>query len=221
MDIPLIHKFNAGYAAGVKAACPACKVISNYVGTTPAAWNDPTKAKEIATSQASQGADIIYAAAGASGGGVINFVKDTKCVNGARLPSGVKFKAADPAARVAKPKDYTAKCAGANVRPMYFIGVDSNQNYLGDSDNDPKTLNYGLTSMMKRVDNAVYAVIGEVSKNTFKGGQREFSLANNGVGYALDQYNTALIPAALRTQLTTVAKNIVDGKIKVPTERPK
>ena len=90
MDIPLIHKFDAGYVAGVKAACPTCKVISNYVGTTPTAWNDPAKAKEIATNQNSQGADIIYAAAGASGLGVVNYIKDTKCVSSAKLPMMAK-----------------------------------------------------------------------------------------------------------------------------------
>lgn len=217
MDIPLIHKFEAGYTAGVKAACPTCRVVSQYVGTTPTAWNDPAKAKEIASSQVSRGADIIYSAAGASGGGSIEYITSTKCIAANRLPSGVKFRS-DVAKNVPKPKDYTAKC-GANTRPLFFIGVDSNQNYLGDTDKVPGTLNHGLTSMLKRVDNAVYALIKDVTANTaWKGGAREFGLANGGVGYALDNYNSALIPQSLRQQLAAVANKIKSGQTKVPAE---
>lgn len=219
MDIPLINKFEAGYTAGVKAACANCKVIANYVGTTPAAWNDPTRAKEIARNQAAQGADIIYAAAGASGNGVQDFIKERKCMTLSQLPQGMTaFKGADRFAGVPKAKDYTAKC-GQGSRPVFFIGVDANQNYLGDTDNNPRTLNHALTSMLKRVDTAVYSVIQETARGTFKGGERVFGLSNNGVGYALDQYNRALVPAALERELATVRANIISGKIKVPTER--
>jgi basic membrane protein A and related proteins len=219
MDIPLIHKFDAGYVAGVKAACPTCKVISNYVGTTPTAWNDPAKAKEIATNQNSQGADIIYAAAGASGLGVVNYVKDTKCTSAAKLPKGMKFKAMNAAMlRIKKGADYSAKCKTAD-RPMFFIGVDANQNYLGDTDSNPATLNHGLTSMLKRVDVAVYNVIKDVATNkTWKSGPREFGLENDGVGYALDDYNKALVSAKTVADLKQIEADITSGKIKVPSE---
>jgi basic membrane protein A len=219
MDIPLIHKFDAGYVAGVKAACPSCKVISNYVGTTPTAWNDPAKAKEIATAQNAQGVDIIYAAAGASGLGAIGYVKDTKCVTAAKLPKGMKFKAMSTnMLRIKKPADYTAKCKVSD-RPMFFIGVDANQNYLGDSDNNAATLNYGLTSMLKRVDVATYNVIKDVAQNRpWKSGVREFGLDNDGVGYALDDYNKALVDAKLVADLKKAEADIIAGKIKVPTE---
>ena len=47
MDVPLIHKFYCGYAQGAKAVNPDIKLIENYTGTTPAAWNDPVTAGEL------------------------------------------------------------------------------------------------------------------------------------------------------------------------------
>lgn len=221
MDIPLIHKFEQGYKAGAEAALKERgvkgKVIINYVGNTPAAWNDPGKAKEIANSQAKQGADIIYAAAGASGLGVLDFVKQKMCLKSNELPSGVKF-VSDNFAKVAKYPAYTSACGSAS-RPMFMVGVDANQNYLGDTDKNPATLNHVLTSMLKRVDEATYAVIKSVKDNTFKGGVREFGLNNNGVGYAIDEYNKALIPAAVITRLEVLRKNIIAGTLKVPDKR--
>ena len=64
MDIPLIRKFACGYAEGVKAVNPDATVIANMTGTTPAAWNDPVKGSELTKAQISQGADVVYAAAG-------------------------------------------------------------------------------------------------------------------------------------------------------------
>ncbi|PZA08085.1 MULTISPECIES: BMP family protein [unclassified Meiothermus] len=221
MDIPLIHKFEVGYKAGAEYAFKEDgvqgKVLVGYVGNTPAAWNDPAKAKEIATSQVGQGADIIYSAAGASGLGSIDYIKQKKCIKASELPSGVKF-IRNPFANVPRYAAYNQNCT-ANDRPLFFIGVDANQNYLGDTDNNPATLNHGLTSMLKRVDVATYEVIKSVVQKNFKGGVREFGLNNNGVGYAFDQYNRALIPAGVITKLDAIRKDIVAGKIKVPSER--
>ncbi|WP_323766542.1 BMP family ABC transporter substrate-binding protein [Antarctobacter sp.] len=76
MDIPLIRKFACGYAQGVLAVKPDAKVIANMTGTTPAAWNDPVKGSELAKAQISQGADVIYAAAGGTGLGVLQTAAD-------------------------------------------------------------------------------------------------------------------------------------------------
>lgn len=76
MDIPLIRKFACGYVQGVKAQNPDATVIQNMTGTTPAAWNDPVKGAELAKSQKSQGADVIYAAAGGTGIGVLQAAAD-------------------------------------------------------------------------------------------------------------------------------------------------
>ena len=76
MDIPLIRKFACGYKQGVLAANPDATVLENMTGTTPAAWNDPTKGAELARSQIDRGADVVYHAAGGTGLGVIRAVAD-------------------------------------------------------------------------------------------------------------------------------------------------
>ncbi|WP_439648296.1 BMP family lipoprotein [Acuticoccus kalidii] len=76
MDIPLIRKFACGYKQGVMATKPDATVLENMTGTTPAAWNDPTKGAELARSQIDRGADIVYHAAGGTGLGVIRAVAD-------------------------------------------------------------------------------------------------------------------------------------------------
>jgi basic membrane protein A len=81
---PLIRKFEAGYEAGVKAACPECVVHSAYVGTSPDAFKDPAKAKALAIAEISAGADVLYHASGASGHGVFEAAHDAR-----RLAIGV------------------------------------------------------------------------------------------------------------------------------------
>ena len=219
MDIPLIHKFEAGYRAGVLRACPSCKVKSEYVGTTPSAWDDPAKAKEIAAKQVAAGADIIYAAAGASGNGALDYVKAKLCLTVNDLPSGMRFKSNNIASKIPKPAAYSSRCP-SSARPVFFIGVDSNQNYLGDTDKNPKTLNIVLTSMEKRVDNAIYAVVQAFSKGAaWRSGAVEFGLKEFGIGYAVDEYNRALIPASLIAKIAQIKQMIVTNKIVVPTKR--
>ncbi|TFU27158.1 BMP family ABC transporter substrate-binding protein [Thermus tengchongensis] len=219
MDIPLIHKFEAGFRAGAEYAFREDgiqgRVLVGYVGNTPAAWNDPAKAKEIATSQARQGADIIYAAAGGSGLGLIDFVKEQMCL---KEGGAVRFVRQSPIPSLNPYPEYEARC-GAGATPLFFIGVDANQNYLGDTDNDPATLNHGLTSMLKRVDIAVYEAIKSVVEGTFQGGVRELGLAEEGVGYALDEYNMNLIPWDLQDRLEELKQAIINGEIQVPETR--
>ena len=76
MDIPLIRNFAYGYEQGVKHVNPDAEVIVNYTGTTPAAWNDPARGGELAIGQFGQGADVVYAAAGATGLGVLQAAAD-------------------------------------------------------------------------------------------------------------------------------------------------
>jgi basic membrane protein A and related proteins len=218
MDVPLIRNFQAGYEQGVAAACPECRVVANYVGTTPAAWNDPARARELATLQQAQGADIMYAAAGASGAGVIDFVNETMCFNPANLPRDASLRETPLTAVVAEiPKSaaYEGRC-GADHQPLFFIGVDSNQNWLGDTDGDPSTLNHGLTSMLKRVDVAAYGAVYDVVEGTFEGGVVEsLGLEEGGVGYALDEYNEALLPEELLAELEEVQSSIIAGELEV------
>lgn len=76
MDVPLIHKFYCGYAQGAKAVNPDVKVLESYTGTTPAAWNDPVTAGELTKAAIDSGADVVFAAAGGSGLGVLQAAKD-------------------------------------------------------------------------------------------------------------------------------------------------
>ena len=76
MDIPLIRKFACGYVQGATEAKAGTQVIQNMTGTTPSAWNDPTKGAELAQSQIDRGADVIYQAAGGTGLGVIRAAAD-------------------------------------------------------------------------------------------------------------------------------------------------
>ncbi len=72
MESPLIKKFEAGYAAGAKAANPEIQVLSTYVSSDPSGFNNPSRAKEIALNMISKKADILYHAAGSSGQGMID-----------------------------------------------------------------------------------------------------------------------------------------------------
>jgi basic membrane protein A len=76
MDIPLISKFGCGYAQGVKYVNDKDEVFANMTGTDFHAWNDPVKGGELAKSQIDRGADIVYAAAGATGQGVLKAAAD-------------------------------------------------------------------------------------------------------------------------------------------------
>jgi len=78
-DVPLIHKFAAGYAAGAKAVNPSIKIESKYLSTPQQAcsgFSDPGAGKEAAKGQYDAGADIVYQAAGGSGPGVFTAAKD-------------------------------------------------------------------------------------------------------------------------------------------------
>ena len=76
MDIPLIRRFECGYRQGIKYVNPKAELIANMTGTTPAAWNDPGRGAELAKGQFDRGVDVVYAAAGNTGTGVLQAAKD-------------------------------------------------------------------------------------------------------------------------------------------------
>jgi basic membrane protein A and related proteins len=166
MDIPLIRKFACGYAQGVKAVNPDAKVVANMTGTTPAAWNDPVKGGELTRAQISQGADVVFAAAGGTGLGVLQTAAD----------AGIKS-----------------------------IGVDSNQNYL-----HPGSV---LTSMLKRVDVAVYEALSAGAD--LETGVMVLGLAKEGVGFAVDEFNAELITAEMQTAIDDARAKIIAGEVSV------
>ncbi len=87
------------------------------------------------------------------------------------------------------------------------IGVDSNQNWVKPG--------FVLTSMVKRVDNAVYQIVGDTVAGHFQGGLHVFGLDNNGIGYALDNYNAKLISPDVLKEVDAAKAKIVAGQIKV------
>ena len=89
----------------------------------------------------------------------------------------------------------------------FVIGVDSNQNWVKPG--------FVLTSMVKRVDNAVYRIISERMANRFTGGVHVYGLDNEGVGYAVDQYNQPLISSAISEAAESARRKILAGQIHV------
>jgi basic membrane protein A len=77
MDIPLIHKFEAGFRAGVRHVCPDCTVVAQYAGVTPEAFRNPGRGKELALSQYQQGVNVIFHASGSTGLGVFEAARAT------------------------------------------------------------------------------------------------------------------------------------------------
>ena len=167
MDVPLIRHFACGFAQGAKAVNPDTNVVANMTGTTPAAWNDPVKGGELTKAQINQGADVVYAAAGGTGVGVLQAAADADILS---------------------------------------IGVDSNQNHL-----HPGKV---LTSMLKRVDNAVYDVFN-AGVEGFEPGVVTMGLGNDGVGYALDDNNATLITDDMKSAVDGAREKIIAGDLNV------
>lgn len=76
MDIPLIHKFEAGYRAGARHVRPSTEVLVGYAGVTANAFKDPAKGKELATSMYGRGADVVFHASGTTGLGVFEAARE-------------------------------------------------------------------------------------------------------------------------------------------------
>jgi basic membrane protein A len=169
MDIPLIRRFQTAYEAGAKKINPRIAVLANYVGITSEAWNNPPKGKELAVSQYDSGADIVFAAAGASGLGVFDAAEEKK---------------------------------------KFAIGVDSNQDWT-----KPGLI---LTSMLKRVDQAVYSTIEESKSGAFVAGVKRFGLANKGIDYSVDRYNEKILTESVRKRADELKADIIAGKVDVP-----
>src|ERR671913_415482 len=97
---------------------------------------------------------------------------------------------------------------GADGRAThYVIGVDSNQNMVKPG--------FVLTSMVKRVDNAVYDIVNDVVNHRFSPGLHTFGLDKDGVGYAMDDHNKDLVPLEAIQQAEEAKKKIIAGEIKV------
>ncbi len=76
MDIPLVRKFLCGYEQGARYANPKIELMSAMSGSTPAAWTDPARGAELTKAQIAQGVDVVFAAAGTTGLGIMQAAKD-------------------------------------------------------------------------------------------------------------------------------------------------
>jgi basic membrane protein A len=171
MDIPLIHRFEAGFRAGILHVCPECELHVGYAGTTPDAFRDPAKGKAIAISQISSGADVIYHASGTTGHGVFEAARDM----------GIKA-----------------------------IGVDSDQH-----DEMPEVV---ITSMIKRVDVAVFDTVRAAGEGRFKSGISTFGVAQQGVGYVDEGPHARLLDPAVKQRVAELGAQLAAGKISVPRQ---
>jgi basic membrane protein A and related proteins len=96
----------------------------------------------------------------------------------------------------------------AEEKKKFAIGVDSNQNWL-----KPGVI---LTSMLKRVDVAVYDTIKLAHKGQFKSGKIQFSLKDKGIDYAVDEYNEKILNPETRKKIDALKNQIISGKLNVP-----
>ncbi|HEY7605743.1 MAG TPA: BMP family ABC transporter substrate-binding protein, partial [Actinomycetes bacterium] len=103
--------------------------------------------------------------------------------------------------------------ATAADKKIYAIGVDSDQSLTAS----PAEQKWILTSMLKRVDNAVQQTIASYVDGSFKGGIQTFGLKEGGIDYAQNQYNKELL-GDIPTTLDELKQKIIDGEIKVPTK---
>jgi basic membrane protein A and related proteins len=95
-----------------------------------------------------------------------------------------------------------------NGRATHFvIGVDSNQNMVKPG--------FVLTSMVKRVDNAVYDIVTDVVNRKFSPGLHVFGLDKDGVGFAMDEFNKDLVSPEALEAAEAAKKKIIAGEIKV------
>jgi basic membrane protein A len=168
---PLIEKFEAGYVAGAQEVNPDIEVLVEYIGDDTTAFNNATAGEALSTQMYDDGAEIIYHAAGASGGGLFNAaVKEDKLA----------------------------------------IGVDSDQYLTASPEQQPLI----LTSMLKRVDTAVYDAIAQTAEGNFTTGFQVFGMAEEGVDYS--QSNSEELTAEIISEVDTYKQQIIDGEITVP-----
>lgn len=173
VNVDLIKKFEAGFIAGAKAVNPSIKVDSQYLTQPPdfSGFGDPAKGKTAAEGMFQKGADVVYHAAGGSGGGV--------------------FTAAKAAGKLA-------------------IGVDSDQALTAPAD----VRSVIMTSMIKKVDVAVFDFIKSAADGSEKSGNNIYDLKAGGVDYS----TTGGQVDDIKTKLDEYKQQIIDGKITVPTK---
>lgn len=96
----------------------------------------------------------------------------------------------------------------AEEKKLFAIGVDSNQDWMKPG--------FILTSMLKRVDVAVFDTISQTKDGKFSAGAVRFGLKDKGVDYSVDSHNDKILTADIRKKADDIKQQIIAGKIKVP-----
>ncbi|MGQ0823833.1 MAG: BMP family lipoprotein [Actinomycetota bacterium] len=180
VETELIQKFEAGCLAGATEVDPEIEVDVKYISPAGdfSGFNDPAKAREIATAMYDGGADVVYHAAGGSGAGL-----------------------------------FEAAAATGRQGEVWAIGVDSDQYQTAAAETQP----YILTSMLKRVNVAVYETAKAEAEDAFAAGVVNFDLGRDGVNYATSGDQEAALGDDIISQLEELKRQIIDGEIEVPT----
>lgn len=166
MNIELIHKFMNGFEAGAKTANPKIEMLPPKFTEN---WDNVDTAKAAAKVLFSDGADVVYAAAGRAGLGVISAAKETG---------------------------------------KYAVGVDSDQDYLAEGN--------VLTSMIKKVDEAVFQSIKDLKDGKFTATKYVYDLKAGGVGLSEMKYTKDKIGADNLKKVQGVSDRIKSRELKVP-----
>jgi len=120
-------------------------------------------------------------------------------------------------AQIAQGADIIFQAAGATGLGVFDAVVEKNKKAIGsDANQNHLRPGYILTTMLKRVDVAVYQMIKESFTESFKPGIHLFNLSNEGMGYSLDEYNKDLIPTDVIQRVDEAKNAIIAGTLKVP-----
>lgn len=170
IDIPVIKAFLVGFREGVVYSSPETRVAVEFISKIPdySGFNNPQKAYELAGKQYTEGSDIIFAAAGMSGNGIIQAAKN---------------------------------CG------KFVIGVDSDQDHMAKG--------FVLTSVMKRLDSAVYTEVVKVARTKFQSGTVRYGLANGGIALSPMRYTEALIGPEVLGRIRETEARIIAGSLQV------
>jgi basic membrane protein A and related proteins len=188
-DFPLIWRFHAGYEAGARAVDPDIRVRATYLTRPPdfSGFDSYALARGAAGRLYSDGADIIYHAAGRSGFGVFEAARAISERRGRHLWA------------IGVDDDQYRSVAGFDASELGF---------------SPKAVQpHVLTSMLKRVDRAAYMALADYAAGTLTPGARRLGLTSGGVGLS----TSGGFIDDIRPELEHLREQIISGEIKVPT----
>jgi basic membrane lipoprotein Med (substrate-binding protein (PBP1-ABC) superfamily)/DNA-binding SARP family transcriptional activator len=188
VDVDVIWRFQAGYEAGARTVDPDIEVRTTFLTQWPdvSGFGSPTLATRAANELYGEGADVVFHAAGYSGVGLFE------------------------AARARSEEE---------GRHLWAIGVDTDQyrsllqlDFLSDAFDLEAWQQHVLTSMVKRLDRAIYAGLQDYARGRLTPGVRQFDLAAGGVEIS---YSGGFIDD-IRPQIEALRERIVSGEIVVP-----